>query len=115
MVGPFFYQPQRRTIVPKREVVQSIILSRGVVKSKDAKGNEVVSAKERISLQPGQVFDFTDAELADILQSNPNAVSTTTTVDLSAADDVDLSKVNTQLSSNQAGAPGAAGSANGDL
>lgn len=98
--------------MPKREVVQSIILSRGVVKSKDAKGKEVQTAKERIVLQPGQVFDFSEAELADIMASNPNAISTTTTVDLSAGE-VDLTKLNTQLSPNETGAPGAG--AGGDL
>lgn len=63
--------------MPKREVIQSIVLGRGT---------------ERIHLTTGQVFDFTDEELAELNAANPGAISKHTTIDLDAGD-VDLKKV----------------------
>jgi hypothetical protein len=64
--------------MPKREVIQSITLGRGT---------------QRLNLTTGMVFDFTDEELAEIEASNPQALSKTTTVDLSEGDDVNLRKL----------------------
>lgn len=63
--------------MPKREVIQSITLGRGT---------------ERIHLTTGQVFDFTDEELDELMQANPGAISKHTTIDLDAGD-VDLKKL----------------------
>lgn len=78
--------------MPKREVVQSITLGRG---------------NKRIQLKYGQVFDFTDAELAEIMKVNPNAVSAKVTVDLDSDEDATeaLREREVQLSDNEVSAP----------
>lgn len=79
--------------MPNREIVQSITLGRG---------------KERISLSPGQVFDFTDEELEELEQSNPDAISTKTVIDLDEGD-VIPKKQTRKLKANEKSAPGATG------
>lgn len=78
--------------MPKREIIQSVILGR---------------ADKRISLEPGQVFDFTDAELDEIMAVNPNAISAKVTINLDS--DVDatdaLRQREVQLSRNEVSAP----------
>ena len=46
----------------------------------------LVRKTERVTVSPGQEFDFTDDEIAEITLSNPDALSTEGTVDLAAAD-----------------------------
>jgi hypothetical protein len=75
--------------MPKREVVQSIVLGRGT---------------ERIQLTTGQVFDFTDEELDELAQANPGAISKHTTIDLDVGD-VDLKKVDAGDETKAAKAP----------
>lgn len=93
--------------MPKREVVQSITLGRGT-KTVEVNGKKVQRPKELFKLKPGMVFEFTDAELAEIEAANPKALSRTTTVSLDDGD-VDLKKVEAPLSSNEQSPPGAGG------
>lgn len=78
--------------MPKREVIQSIILGRG---------------DKRIHLELGQVFDFTEKEIAEIMAVNPNAISAKITVDLDADEDATdaLRNREVQLSNNEVSAP----------
>lgn len=57
--------------MPKRKAIHSIIVLR-----KD----------KRITVSPGEEFDFTDAEIEEINESNSEAISTEGTVDLTADD-----------------------------
>ncbi len=99
--------------MPKREVVQSITLGRGI-KTVEIDGKKVERPKELFKLKPGQVFDFTKEELAEIEAANPNALSKTTTVNLDDGD-VDLKKVSPALAKNQKSSPATGGSAGADL
>lgn len=98
--------------MPKREILQTIILGRGTktIKSPDGKTEQTIPEK-RLELKPGTVFDFTEEELADVMTANPNAVSSKTTIDLDAEDSLAALRTEQTLNSNQTSAPGATGSA----
>lgn len=75
----------------KREATQTIILGR---------------AGERIVINPGQVFEFTEEELA----SNQHCVSEKSVMSLDDPEgDVDLKKVESKRKPNQTNAPNAKG------
>jgi hypothetical protein len=93
--------------MPKREVLQRIILGRGVKTVTDRKGDKVDVMAERIVLKPGQVFDFTDEELKQIMATSPNAVTSKVTIDLDSEDAV--RQIETTLEPNQAAAPAVKG------
>lgn len=97
--------------MPKREVLQRITIGRGT-KTITENGKKVEVVAERIVLLPGQIFDFTDAELAEITKANPNAVTSKISVDLDSPDS--LLKVDQTLAGNQSAAPEAKGGANED-
>lgn len=100
--------------MPKREVLQTIIIGRGREQDgKDAKGRPVFKMKERIKLVPGQVFDFTDEELAEIVKTSPNAVTSKMTVDLDNPDSV--AALNLELGANETNPPAGSGNAGDDI
>lgn len=68
--------------MPKRIIVNSIIIARGVVTTKNSRGGEIHRPKERFELKPGESFDFTDAELEDIMATTPESVTTKAEVDI---------------------------------
>lgn len=70
-----------------REAVETIILGRG---------------KERIVINPGQVFEFTKEELDQI---SPDAVSAESVVNLDDPNGIDMKKVNKKVKANQTNAP----------
>ena len=106
--------------MPKREVLKSIIVGRGplveVPGEKDGRGKPLMVSEQRIELQIGQVFDFTDEELKHIMATDPSAVSSRTTVDLDASgDDIDPRKTGDEtLPANQSSAPSLSGVPDGD-
>lgn len=55
----------------QRKVTQSVTLIRD---------------KKRVTVNPGEVFDFTEAEVEELTASNPDLLSAEATVDLSEGD-----------------------------
>ena len=80
-----------------REAVETIVIHR--------------DGEERQTINPGQVFDFTEEELAQI---DPNAVSEKSVVSLDEPNGVDLKKVTTKKKANETKAPNTKGKANDD-
>lgn len=81
----------------KREAVETIILGRG---------------SERHVINPGQVFEYTEAEVKEIENANPRAFSEKSVVNLDdPSGDIDLKKVETKQKRNQTNAPDAKGKA----
>lgn len=98
--------------MPKREVIQSITIGRGI-KTVEVNGKKTQVCKERHELKPGQLFDFTEEELAEIERDNPNAVSSKITIDLAASEDAAL-RLDTKLNSNESSPPAATGDNGGN-
>lgn len=61
--------------MPKRKVLISVTVARGSVVTKNSRGGEVHRPAERIDLKPGQIFDFTEDEIADIMAGDPGALA----------------------------------------
>lgn len=104
--------------MPKREVLKSIIIGRGplveVPGQKDGRGKPLMVSEQRIVLNIGQVFDFSEDELKYIMDTDPGAVSDKTVVSLDDAD-VDPRKLGDQtLAPNQSSAPALTGGDDGD-
>lgn len=77
-----------------REAVETIILGRGA---------------QRIVINPGQVFEFTEAEYAEITAANPKALTEKSVISLDDPNGIDMKKVDAPQAPNQTNAPDASG------
>lgn len=73
--------------MPMRKLNVAVSVARGVVTTKNSRGGETHRPKERRDLKAGDVFDFTQKEIDDIVATyGEEALSTEASVDLTTGE-----------------------------